>query len=422
MHIAIVAVGSRGDIQPYLALGLGLQQQGHDVRIVSNVNFEPLVKAYSLPFTAVEVDSFRFVQDPRAQAWLNARDPLRLALNSYRAVNPSLMQITRDTWRACRDADAIIYHTFTFPTGYYLGKHLGVPALPGSMYPLPTRAHEALPLNLPFSLPGPLNYLSHLLVDQFTWLVYRSSARNVWDGQSKIGFAHPYHRWVAEKIPILCCYSPAILPVPPDYPDNAHVTGYWFLPPPPDWQPHPSLVRFVEDGDPPLYIGFGSMGGRSEATEITTLITESLGSTGQRAVLAAGWSGMGERVPLPANIFPLQSAPHAWIFPRMAAIIHHGGVGTTGAGLRAGVPNIVVPHFADQYFWGQRVAALGAGPEPLPRHSLTAQKLTQAIEEALTSNAIQARARSVGERMRDENGVASAIRLIERFLSFPPSL
>lgn len=416
MKITVLAAGSRGDIQPYLALAWRLQRQGHTVRLAANANFRDMVTSYGVPFYPIEVDSQAFVQQQEARAWLESRSPFKLALTSLRAVRPTVGPMVRDAWLASEGAEAIIYHAFSLPMGHYIGRQRGVPCLPASMYPMPTRAHPALPLNRQRSLGGPLNLLSHLLVDQFTWLVYWPATRAFWQGKAGVALSSPRHAWYRERRPILCCYSPSVLPAPPDLPPHVHLTGYWFLEPPPGWRPDPALLSFLESGPPPVYVGFGSMGNPAQARETTTMVLAALAATGQRAVLAAGWSGLGAEVTLPAHVFRLQSAPHTWLFPRMSAIVHHGGVGTTAAGLRAGVPNVVVPHFADQYFWGHRVAALGAGPQPIPRSELTSERLAQALSAALGDVTMAYRAAAIGRALRAENGLGRAVALIESYL------
>ncbi len=416
MRVSVLANGSRGDIQPYLALSIGLQAAGHKVLFAANANFEEMAGRYGIRFYPLPLDSLVFVKDPKARAWLESTNPIKLAWSTIRAVQPSLEPILRGAWEATEEAEAIIYHSFTLPTGYYIGRMRDVPCLTASMYPMPTRAHPALPLNLPFPLGEWFNILSHTLLDRFGWYVYRSSARALWDGQLSIPWTSPYHRLLAEQAPIVCCYSPTVLSLPKDLPENVEVTGYWFLPPAPGWEPDPGLAAFLADDSPPVYVGFGSMGNPETAEETTILVLEALAQSGQRGVLASGWSGLGRHTQLNENVFVLGSAPHTWLLPQMSVVVHHGGVGTTGAGLRAGVPNIVIPHFADQFFWGKQVARLKAGPTPIPRSELTAKKLARAINQALTDSVMRQRAAEIGRKIQQENGVEKAIRIFEAFV------
>ena len=190
------------------------------------------------------------------------------------------------------------------------------------------------------------------------------------------------------------------------------MTGYWFLDPAADWQPQPELLDFLASGPPPIYIGFGSMASR-QPRATADMALEALRRTGQRGVLYAGWGGL-HKEDLPDSVFMVGSTPHSWLFPRMAAVVHHGGAGTTAAGLAAGVPAVITPFFADQPFWAQRVYELGAGPKPVPRRKLTAENLAAAIEAALSDATIRARVATLGARIRAENGVAAAVALIEQ--------
>jgi UDP:flavonoid glycosyltransferase YjiC (YdhE family) len=192
------------------------------------------------------------------------------------------------------------------------------------------------------------------------------------------------------------------------------MTGYWFLDDPPDWQPPARLVEFLDAGRPPVYVGFGSMAHRNPR-QTTQLVQKALERSGQRGVLVTGWGGLADAgLPRTADVFMLDSIPHAWLFPRMAAVVHHGGSGTTGAGLRAGVPSVLVPHAGDQSFWARRVADMGIGPRPIPRRHLTAERLAAAMTRAVMDEGMRARAAAVGQTIRAENGIGRAIEVIER--------
>jgi sterol 3beta-glucosyltransferase len=197
------------------------------------------------------------------------------------------------------------------------------------------------------------------------------------------------------------------------------VTGYWFLDHPPDWQPPADLVDFLESGPPPIYVGFGSMPSR-DPEKICRIVLHALRQSGQRGVIATGWEGLSQS-DLPDEVFVIEAVPHDWLFPRMAAVVHHGGAGTTGAGLRAGVPNIVVPISNDQPFWARQVKALGAGPAPIPRKRLTADRLAHAISVAVTDESIRKRAAELGETIRAEDGVVNAVRIINQTLGGSPT-
>jgi sterol 3beta-glucosyltransferase len=207
--------------------------------------------------------------------------------------------------------------------------------------------------------------------------------------------------------PVLLGYSPQVVPHPADWPPNVHTTGYWFLDDDPGWVPPPQLLEFLAAGERPVCIGFGSVvGSQREAWQ--RLLLEAVSRSGRRAVLLAGWAGLGGEQ-LPPNVLGLEAAPHDWLFPRMAAVVHHGGAGTTAAALRAGVPQVVVPHLADQPFWGAQVQRLGVGPRPIPRPKLTVENLSAAIQTASTNYDMLVRALQLSEIIKREDGVGAAV-------------
>ena len=173
-------------------------------------------------------------------------------------------------------------------------------------------------------------------------------------------------------------------------------------------------MNFLEAREPPVYIGFGSMAGR-HPERLATLVLEALAKSGQRGVLLTGWGGM-RALSVPDSVFVVDSVPHSWLFPRMAAVVHHGGAGTTAEGLRAGVPSIILPFAVDQAFWGKRVQALGVGPESIPQKNLTADRLAHAIDAAVTRPAIKQRAADLGEAIRAEDGVGNAVSVVKQYL------
>lgn len=182
------------------------------------------------------------------------------------------------------------------------------------------------------------------------------------------------------------------------------------LDPPTDWQPPAALEDFLETGPLPVYVGFGSMPSQ-RPEDAAAMVVEALQRNGLRGVLYGGWGGLRPE-DLPEQIYVTGPVPHNWLFPRMAAIVHHGGAGTTAAGLWAGVPNIVTPFFGDQPFWGRQVHALGVGPQPIPRSKLTVDNLSEALHTVTTDTQLRERAAALGQRIRAEDGVARAVELI----------
>jgi UDP:flavonoid glycosyltransferase YjiC (YdhE family) len=227
--------------------------------------------------------------------------------------------------------------------------------------------------------------------------------------------AEPFGDLDRRRQPLLYCYSSAVAPPPDDWGDWIDVTGYWFLDRPTDWTPPEELAAFLDDGPPPVYVGgFGNMTNR-DPRELARMVVHALAKTGQRAVILTGWGGL-QRSELPPGICAVDWVPFDWLLPRVSAVVHHGGSGTTAASLRAGVPTVVVPFFLDQFFWGRRVHALGVGPEPILRSRLTADALTEAIRTVTTDGGMRQRAEALSRRIRAEDGVARAVATFERHL------
>jgi len=214
------------------------------------------------------------------------------------------------------------------------------------------------------------------------------------------------------NMPILYGFSPSVIPAPSDWNGDTHITGYWFVDEADDWQPPSALLDFLQSGSPPVYIGFGSMSNRN-SEQTADLVIQALALTNQRAILLSGWGGL-QKTNMPDSIFMIDAIPHSWLFPRVSAVVHHGGASTTAAGLKAGVPSVVIPFFGDQPFWGQRVADLGVGSKPIPRKRLTAERLANAIQEVVTNEDLRQRAAKLGKQIQTENGIESAINIINQ--------
>jgi sterol 3beta-glucosyltransferase len=232
-------------------------------------------------------------------------------------------------------------------------------------------------------------------------------------GLAKGSFWGPFRSLTRSETPVLYGYSSHVLPRPGDWAENHYVTGYWFLDASNGWSPPSDLVGFLKAGEPPVYIGFGSMVNRNPQA-VGQIALKALELSGQRGILASGWGGL-KPSDLPASVHQISSIPHSWLFPRMSTVVHHGGVGTTAAGLRAGVPSIIVPFMGDQPFWGQRIASLGVGPQPIPRKKLTSKHLAEAILESVANAKMRQQAKYLGQKLQAEDGIQKAVALVDYF-------
>jgi UDP:flavonoid glycosyltransferase YjiC (YdhE family) len=416
MTITVLAVGSQGDVQPYLALAVGLKNEGYDVKFAANSNFAGLAASYNLEFFSIQMDSYEFTRNSQTQSWLDAESIPSLILSTNRVIRPMLAGIMADVFAACEGSDAVIYHSYALPFAHYFCQQLNIPSIPASLHPMPTRSYPAILSNMTRSPSKALNLLTHLLVHQISWQVFLPVVRKHWNGKIALPFIGPYRDLLKGQGPVLCGYSPVVLPISEDLPQHVSITGYWFLDPHPNWQPDPALTEFIKSTPKPIYIGFGSMGNPAKNEITGKIILKALAKTGQRAILSTGWSGLGTDQPLPKNVFLIKNTPHRWLFPQMAAIVHHGGAGTTGAALSAGVPSLIIPHFGDQYYWGRRVAELGVGPDPIERKKLSAERLVAALSTALHDSGMREQAASLGAKISAENGVGKAVEVIRKYI------
>jgi sterol 3beta-glucosyltransferase len=411
MNILILTVGTRGDVQPYVALGRGLQAAGHGVVVVTLAQFGDYVTSHGLEFAALPAEFLEILQTGAGKAAVAGKGN---ALKLMKMVRPMQRRLLDAAWDAARSrpVDAVVYHPKGLG-GYSLAEKLGaaaVLALPAPLYS-PTRAFPSLLLPAT-DLGGALNHASHRLTIWLAGVVTRGVV-NRWR-QEVLELPPVTDELTLRGQPVLRLYpySPAVLPTPADWDASSVATGYWFLPRDATWQPDPALVEFLAGGPPPVYVGFGSMPSEDAAAK-TQVVLDALAQAGQRGVVATGWGGL-TLANAPRDIYVLEAAPHDWLFPQMAAVVHHGGAGTTAAGLAAGAPTIICPFFGDQPFWGRRVAALGVGPAPIPQRKLTAERLAAALRTVAGDAAMRTRAQTLGEAIRSEDGVGRAVQLLTR--------
>ena len=277
---------------------------------------------------------------------------------------------------------------------------------------MPTRAFPMIAL--PGLPPGELSYFTHWLTTQaFRRAIQMGLGRlhRAGPGTFDLKLTWPFDVSQPVQTPLLFAYSPTVLPRPGDWKaPYIHITGYFFLEEPETYRPPQGLLDFLAAGDAPVCVTFGSMVNR-ESERIDAVVRAALARTHQRGIILTGWGGKAPTEHAD-DVFYVDAVPHDWLFQRCSSVIHHGGVGTTAASLRAGIPTIIVPHAIDQQFWGKRVAAIGAGPEPIDLAHLSVERLAAAFAQA-NSPALRARAHELGCLIRAEDGAGNAVRLIE---------
>jgi UDP:flavonoid glycosyltransferase YjiC (YdhE family) len=420
MKITIFAAGSQGDIQPCVALARGLQQAGYQVCLAAPENFAGFAQSRGVGFSPLRGDVQEIMASDTGRTFMETggANPLKSIRAIRTLIEPVMMSMAEDLYAACQGSDALISLGVFSSFGHSVAEALRIPLMNIEPTPLlPTRTFAAPSWPIQRNAGGLHNFVSGLAMLQVVWLWYRPFVNEFRQrlGLPRQSAAQSYR--ILRATPMLGAYSPIIIPSPEDWPDSLHITGYFFLDRQDDWQPSPELQAFLEAGDPPVYIGFGSMAGR-DPEKLANIVYEALALSGQRGLLLTGWGGLHTES-VPDNVFVLDSAPHAWLFPRMSAVVHHGGAGTTAEGLRAGVPTVIVPFAFDQPFWGARVRASGLGPDPVPLKKLTAERLARAIQVAVSDPSMRRRARSCGEAIRSEDGIGNAVSVVRRYFGNP---
>lgn len=408
MRVLLDTFGTEGDVRPFVALGATLQSRGHEVLVCSADGFGDLVRGSGVPFAGF------------GDAWYDAMraamdDPLGGVgwLRHLPRVLSGMQSSLDRQWKVARRfaPDVVVFHPKPLAAPH-IAERLGVPAVLALAVPVyhATRAHP--PAMLP-GLPRALWPLGHRLAASAS-APYRGMLDRF---RGRIGLPHlPRGRDEVTNPDgsprqVLSAWSPAVLPVPPDYPPSAHVTGYWFTEDAGE-EAAPTLSDFVGRAPVDLYLGFGSMASGRQRDRLSDAVAEALARTGLRAVVATGWGGLdGSR--LPANALAVDRVSHAWLFDRVGAVVHHGGAGTVAAGLRAGRPTLICPLMADQPFWGRRVHELGAGPPPVPLRRLTPDALVRTLDRLVSDDGYRRRAGELGEAIARERGTTRAAELIE---------
>ncbi|HEX9036637.1 MAG TPA: glycosyltransferase [Ktedonobacterales bacterium] len=424
MRITIITVGTYGDIAPLVALGYGLQKHGHSVRVATHRTFADLVRACGLDFFPVHGDPQDILQTGSGQHWLRTSgNPVRFLARMRGLAKEHIRPLMVDCIRALGDTDAIVFSQIgiALPDEVLLSLHKPVclallkPLTQTSAYP---SAHFPQLTRWPKSLAHWYNRTTYAIYLRMLWRLSRPYLQEVVPNQ--LGVQLPTSDWIEQRfrkqqVPVVYGYSPTLLPPPADWGTNNYVTGFWPLPPQGNWEPSQELREFVGQGYPLVYVGFGSMVDR-EQEQLIMLAVSALQAVGARGIIATGWN-QAVTLPMPKTILITKEIPHEWLFPHMEAIVHHGGIGTFAASLRAGRPMVCVPYFSDQPFWSNLAFSLGVSPRPVPRRRLTSSNLTAALHIALRDSAMRQRARAIGEALTHEDGVASAAATINHLFT-----
>jgi UDP:flavonoid glycosyltransferase YjiC (YdhE family) len=423
LSIAVLIVGSRGDVQPFLPIAKRLRDDGHRVRIATHAVFRGFVEDHGVEF-------FPLAGDPRELMEYMVMTggrliPLRPSqiLEQVPRKRQMMAQILASTWDACTRPDPGDPHALPFVADAVIAN----PPCQGHIH-----VAQALhaPLHLMFTMPwsptrsfphpfthviseahpGLRNRLSYETFDLLTWLGIADLVNDFREhslGLERVPLGPHGASLVHElEVPHAYLWSRCLLDKPEDWGDRIDVTGFVFLDEASRFEPPAALQEFLASGDPPVYVGFGSCPA-PDPEALTATLFQGLARAGVRGLVARGWARLGGAAP-PAHVHLVDELPHDWLFPRCAAACHHGGAGTTAASLRSGLPTVIVPFFGDQYFWGRIVSNAGAGPRPVPIGLLTAETLAEAIRFALSPQ-VRERARELSRKVLAETGPEESV-------------
>ena len=412
MKITILTYGSRGDVQPFLPLSLGLMARGHAVKLAAPSRFKTLVEGYGIQFVPLAGEPEELSRQMNNAGF----NPIAMIRDFIQHAIEIGADVLRQVEEASKDADLII-HTFAHAVGAHtLAREMHIPDIHIQIFPMFTPTGDYPNVTLPDFKLRMVNRFTHLISQKIAWWIsvfgYEQVCRRGGLARRKLYF--PFDKDpLRPPTPILCAWSPSILPPSKEWPSQVHVTGYYFFDTDHAYQPPPELQNFLDAGESPVCVSFGSMVNR-DAERIDKVVRDALAQTNNRGIILSGWSNVKNN-PFD-NLLYLDAVPHDWLLPRCKMIIHHGGAGTTSAGLRAGIPNVVVPFTADQPFWGRRVHAIGAGPKPILVKKLSVVNLMHAIAEA-GDHVVRKSAQDIGQRIGSEDGVMQAVELIESHTS-----
>ena len=416
-RVAVLAMGSRGDVQPFVALGVGLAKAGHDVEITVPDDLVSMAASHGLRTRGFGIDVRQASGEDVGVEWQSegSRGLGHEARLLRRVIEVLAEPIADGVLWSGADADLVISGAMTFHPAAVAARERGQAHVIGMLAPTTPGRKGSSTVYAPF--PGrttSVNRRAALLAAAAAHTVFRRPTDLVRDRLGRPGGGLRDYLRTAYSTPTLLACSPLLVPPDESWGPQLRTTGAWTLPRQ-GWQPSQELADFLAAGDAPVYVGFGSMRTRSPR-ETTDMVLEALDRSGARGLVGAGWAGL-TTADLPPSVALVDDVPHDWLFPQVAAVVHHGGAGTVHTAARAGVPQLVIPHVADQPYWGQRVARLGLGPDPVPRHDLDVATLTAGIERLFGDESLSRAARGAGAAMAREDGVGEAVRLISAHLA-----
>lgn len=411
MKITMLCIGSTGDVRPYMLLGRELKARGHEVTVASFEPFEEMLTQAGLGFFKLSGD----VVELMSNLMKPGGNGVRLLSGFEQTIREIAPVLLGDLMRACEGADAMIC-TFFGSMYYSIAEKYRIPCIQTHYFPMDN--NSAMPISsAPFQHLGKVwNKMSYKIG---YLLIGTLEKRYLTDWRRENGMAprklHTRPDYVSggHTVPVIYAVSPLVMPRPKQWNEHIHMSGFWYDDTPCQWQPPEDLEAFMAAGEPPIYIGFGSMVS-GNMNRVFAMVLRAVRAARVRAVISAGWGGENLKLKSNSRVYFADYVPHDWLFPRVQAVVHHGGAGTTASGLRNGKPTLVIPFGGDQPFWGTRVHALGCGPKPIPRETLTVHRLTKGLIDLVTHARYRVAAGELAQRMRMEQGVKTAADLVEK--------
>ena len=407
MKIAVITYGTEGDNRPLVALCCGLQSSGHEVVFLGERSIESLATHSGVPFQALEGDMRATVQPggPLNRMMNEKTHPGEMAKACANFATKNISSWMESLLSVAQESDGIIFSGFAGYPALSVAEYLNKPIVGAGLFPVSPTKEFPSSLIPPTRLPGWLNYASHKIMMGILWHLFRRSIN-----RARKEICNQPARWGAwSDYPIAYGISPSLLPQPKDWPEKWKICGAWYQTDS-SWKPNQELQGFLDAGEPPIYIGFGSMSGFDSNKLLEALIPI---LKNRRVIYAPGWSEYDVSM-LPAETFIIGNTPHDWLFPRVSLVIHHGGAGTCHAVAKAGTPSIVIPFAGDQFFWAQRLNQLGVSPEPKPMLKIETESFEKMFQVA-TSQEVLENSQALAQRMAYEDGVGCAVQHIENF-------
>ncbi|MCB0502698.1 MAG: glycosyltransferase family 1 protein [Bacteroidetes bacterium] len=426
--ITILTIGTSGDVHPFIALGIGLKKAGFEVKIATNADFKSLVEDHGLKFSEIVGNVGASMKTEQVKKSIDEGGKSREFFNSLiDEAAPLFEQALMEFKSACEDAEIVVSSALTLHVANYLTDYFDVPLIFCSVNPAgPTAEFHHILADPPIGpkvMHSAYNKTTHKILTQIIWRYVKAELEPAWNKlmpEVKFSQLDPLEKAFQKKLPlILMAYSPAILPKPKDWSVLQHVTGYWWLPSLEKYAPEPSLVDFVNEGEPPVYAGFGSMANEKD-NMLSKIVIPAIKSLGQRAVILDDGSDLSE-FQNDKDLYFIKRTDLNWLFPKMKAVAHHGGVGTTGISIQAGTPTLIVSFIPDQRFWGWQLSQIGAMPKPIPKKSITYQNFHDSLEELLKNESYKTKTLELSVEMKKEKGVDTAVETIINYLAIRKS-